>query len=551
MNARGQIAVVMLVLSVSLCACSTPGNSDRADRDASAQPAVPLFEDLGSLHHAVTTSNERAQKYFDQGLRLVYGFNHDEAERAFREAARMDPDCAMAWWGVALSLGPNINLPMDAARNEKALEAVRKAEALLSGASEPERAYIAAIATRYSADSKADRVKLDRDYSNAMKELSRRYPEDTDAAVLYAESMMDLKPWQLWTAGGKPQEGTGEILRVLESVLTRDPNHPGANHYYIHSVEASPNPEKGAASAERLRTLVPGAGHLVHMPAHIYIRTGNYSGAIEANANAVRVDEAYIARTKAQGIYPMMYYTHNFMFLSTAASMTGECGKALDAAAKAVGVAAPMAGHEPMAEYVLPWSLFAMARCGRWDEVIATARPADATPSTLAFWHYARGLAHLQKGDVNEARKDRAALSETRSKVPADFTLNLNGAQNLLSIAESVLDARLAAASGDRNAAINHWKKAVDLQDRLTYDEPPAWYYPVRESLGGEYLRTRRYAEAERVFRRDLEINPNNPRSLFGLREALRSQEKNANDAGRQFDSAWKNSETTLSVDAL
>ena len=388
-------------------------------------PTTPLFDDLGSYHFAVTTSNDLAQRYFDQGLRLVYGFNHDEAERAFREAANLDPNSAMAWWGVALSLGPNINLPLDAARNQRALDAVQRAQSLVSMASEKERAYIDAIAVRYSSDPNADRAELDRRYAGEMKELADRYPDDNDAAVLYAESLMDLKPWQLWTVDGQPQEGTEEILRVLEAVLARDPNHPGANHYYIHSVEASPNPERATASAERLRTLVPGAGHLVHMPAHIDMRTGNYAKAMEANANAARVDEAYMARTNVQGVYPMMYYTHNFMFLSAAAGMLGQSQAALDSAAKAVSFVSPMVGHEPMVEYVLPASLFAMARAGKWSDILGSARPADSTPSTLAFWHYARGLAQLSQGNLDEARKERsefaAASTEGAFRFRAEF----------------------------------------------------------------------------------------------------------------------------------
>src|SRR5688572_4156083 len=367
MNMRRFPATLVLLFVAS--GCTNPRDTSKTD------PGIPLFDDLGAHHHAVTTSNEMAQKYFDQGLRLVYGFNHDEAERAFREAARLDPGLAMAWWGVAYTLGPNYNLPMDAKRNGAALEAVQKAQSLQAGASENERAYIAAVSTRYSSDQSAGRADLDRAYGNAMKDLHAKYPEDNDAAVLYAESLMDLKPWQLWTSDGKPQEGTTEILRVLESVLARDPNHPGANHYYIHAIEASPNPEKGAPSAERLRTLVPGAGHLVHMPAHIDIRTGDYNAAIDANAKAAQADEAYFARTKKDGVYPMMYYTHNFQFLSTAASMLGQSQKALDAAAKAVANVQHMAGHDPMAEYVLPWSLYAMVRNAKWDDVLKYAQP--------------------------------------------------------------------------------------------------------------------------------------------------------------------------------
>lgn len=536
-----------LLLLLSVLSCTRPDNS------AESAPAVPLFEDLGTHHHAVTTSNEMAQKYFDQGMRLVYGFNHEEAERAFREAARLDPNCAMAWWGVAYTLGPNYNLAMDATRHAAALEAIQKAQSVQASAGEQERDYIAALATRYSADPAAQRADLDRAYSDAMKELSRKYPDDTDAAVLYAESLMDLKPWQLWTSDGKPQEGTEEILAVLESVLARDPNHPGANHYYIHAIEASPTPEKGAASAERLKTLVPGAGHLVHMPAHIFIRTGDYNGAVDANAKAARADEAYFARTKAEGVYPLMYYTHNFQFLSAAAGMVGHSKESLEAAAKAVANAAPMAGHDAMAEYVLPWSLYAMARNAKWDDILAYAQPADSTPSTLAMWRYARTLAYIAKNDLQTARKERQEFDAARMRTPADLMLNTNRAHDLLNLAGEVLEARMAAAAGDRKSAITYWKKAVEMQDRLIYDEPPAWYYPVRESLGGEYLRDKQYAEAEKVFRRDLEINRNNPRSLFGLSEALKGQRKNAEaeEAAGRFQKEWQSAEVELSVPLL
>jgi tetratricopeptide (TPR) repeat protein len=514
---------------------------------------VPLFDNLGSHHHAVTTSSPMAQKYFDQGVRLVYGFNHEEAERAFEEAARLDPNLAMAWWGVAYTLGPNYNLPMIADRNQKAVDAVQKAQSLSAGANESERAYIAAIATRYSADPNADRVNLDRAYADAMKALHQKYPEDNDAAVLYAESLMDLKPWQLWTNDGKPNDETEEIVKVLEGVLARDPNHPGANHYYIHAIEASPHPEKGVASAGRLRTLVPGAGHLVHMPAHIFIRTGDYQGAIDANAAAARTDEAYFSRSQKQGMYPLMYYTHNFQFLSTAAGMLGQSKQSMDAAAKAVANVAPMAGHDPIVEYVLPWSLYAMARAEKWDDILAYPQPLGSTPATRAMWHYARGLAHLGKGDLKGAANDRQDLANAISKVPKDAMLNTNRAHDLLFIATEVLDARLSAANGNRNSAVAHWLKAVAKQDTLIYDEPPAWYYPVRESLGGEHLRLKMFADAEKIFRKDLEKNPNNPRSLFGLSEALRAQSKTAeaDTTRQQFDQHWQASEVTVDTQKL
>jgi len=548
-----RISLTLLVL-VSVCvSCGNQSTSSKTNPSPQTQSSVLLFEDLGTHHHQVTASNAMAQSYFDQGLRLIFGFNHDEAERAFREAARLDPNCAMAWWGVAYALGPNYNLPMNAEQNARALEAVARAQAVQSGLSDSERDYIAAISTRYSSDTKADRAVLDRNYGDAMKELHERYPEDNDAAVLYAESLMDLKPWQLWSRDGKPAEGTETIVKLLESVLARDPNHPGANHYYIHAIEASPDPEKGLASAERLKSLMPGAGHLVHMPAHIYIRTGNYQGAIDANANAARADEAYFARTKMEGVYPLMYYTHNFQFLSAAAATLGQSAKAMEAAEKAVKNVAPMAGHDPMVEYVLPWSLYALVRCEKWDDILAYPRPADTTPATLAFWHYANALAHLGKGNLELTRKSRTEFESTRASVPKNQMLNTNPAHDLLAIASSVLEGRLASASGDTKSALSLFRKAVGIQDQLVYDEPPAWYYPVRESLGGELLRVKQYAEAERVFRRDLEINPNNPRSLFGVSEALRGQSKivEADEFLRRFETEWKGADVQVRVATL
>jgi tetratricopeptide (TPR) repeat protein len=546
-----QRATALFLLAALSISCGTV--SDNKSQAPEATGSIPLFDNLGSYHRTVTTTSEQVQKYFDQGLRFIYAFNHDEAARAFREAVRIDPSCAMAWWGIAYALGPNYNLPMDPKNNASALEAVQKAQSLQSQASEPERAYISAIATRYSADPKADRAELNRVYGEAMKALYQKYPDDSDAGVLYAESLMNLKPWQLWSIDGKPAEGTTEIVKVLETILARDPNHPGANHYYIHAIEASPSPEKGLASADRLKSLVPGAGHLVHMPAHIFIRTGDYQGAIEANANAASADEAYFARTNKDGMYPVMYDTHNFQFLATAAAMIGQCGKALDAAAKAVKYVASMAGHDPMAEYALPWSTYVMARCMKWDEILASPRPADNTPATLAFWHYARGLAQVAKRDLNAARKERDDFIAVKSKISQDLMLNLNRAQDLLSIAASVLEARLSSAAGDSKSAIGHWSKAVEIQDRLIYDEPPAWYFPVRESLGGEYLRQKQYGEAEKVFRRDLELNPKNPRSLLGLREALRlqSKEAEAGEMARRFEDFRKDFDIAISVEGL
>ena len=527
-----------------------PGNAGAAQKEMAPSPAVPLFDNLGAHHHVITTGSDQAQRYFDQGLRLVFGFNHDEAERAFLEAARLDPECAMAFWGVALTLGPNINMPTDPERNARAHEATRKAQELSGRASAPEAAYIRALAARYSPDSAADRTALDRAYAQAMAELSRRYPDDLDAATLYAESLMDLRPWRLWNKDGTPAEGTEEIVSVLESVLKRDPAHPGANHYYIHAVEASPRPERALASAKRLERLVPGAGHLVHMPAHVYMRTGDYAGAVRSNQVAAHVDEAYIRATGVTGVYPMMYYAHNLHFLAIAAGMQGNSAAAKDAATRLTATLGESIAHMPMAEFMLPTPIYVALRFQHWDEVLRQPAPGATFLTTVALRHFARGVAHAALNDLKTAETDRKELEEVRGRVPADALFNLNLCTNVLEVAAAVLEGRLASARGDHPAAIAAWKKGVAAEEHLSYDEPPAWYYPVRESLGGELLRAGKPQEAERVFREDLARTPHNGRSLFGLWRSLVAQKKRqeARTARKEFEAAWRDADVKLRV---
>jgi tetratricopeptide (TPR) repeat protein len=526
----------------------------RAEAPAKAG-TVPLFDNLGTHHHPIKTRSKAAQQYFDQGLRLAYGFNHDEAERAFREAARLDPTAAMPWWGVALVPGPNYNLPMDAARNAQVLDALAKARARAKKTDARERAYVEALAARYSADPKADRAALDRAYATAMAALSRRYPDDLDAATLYAESLMNLRPWKLWNPDGTPAPETSEILSVLESVLKREPNHPGANHYYIHATEASNDPGRALPSAERLKTLVPGAGHLVHMPAHTFIRTGDYLGAAEANAVAARVDEAYMKRAGSQGVYPLMYYNHNLHFLAIAAAMAGQSAVAREPAARVAQAAAPLVKEMPMAEFLVPTPYYVAARFQRWDEALAFPEPqpaADLT-ATRALRHWVRGVALAARGDVAGAEGERRSFQALREKVPADAAFNINATRGVLDVADAVLEGRIASARGDVEAALAAFRKGVAAEETLTYDEPPAWYYPVRESLGGELLRRGRAAEAEAVFREDLRRNPRNGRSLFGLWKSLEAQGRAADAATvrGEFEQAWKAADVTLRVEDL
>jgi tetratricopeptide (TPR) repeat protein len=524
----------------------------KAPAAAPRQP-VPLFTDLGSFHRAITTKNKLAQKYFDQGMRLLYGFNHDEAERAFREAARLDPACAICWWGVAIVLGPNINLPIDPERNEKAVEAVVKAKSLSVGASPVEQALILALMNRYTADPAADRAALDRAYADAMRAVRAKYPKDDDVTVLFAESLMDLRPWKFWNQDGTPADGTLEIVATLEEVLKRNPTHPGANHYYIHATEASPDPGRALASAKQLDTLVPGAGHLVHMPAHVYMRTGNYAGASDANAKAAKVDEKYIKEHDANGTYPVMYYTHNLQFLAVSAGMEGNAKVALEAAARAAAFVAPIVKDMPMAEFVVPLPIYMKLRFGLHGDVLREAAPSKELPTATALWHWARAYALTAQKKFEESAKETAAFEAARSLVPLDAMMNLNTSKSLLDVAAAALDAKAASVRGDRDAAIAAWSLAVAVQDTMAYDEPPAWYYPVRESLGGELLRAGKVAEAEAVFREDLRRNPASGRSLFGLIQALKAQKKDAGVPAleSQLKDAWRRADVVLTVDTL
>jgi hypothetical protein len=525
-----------------------------------AEPAEPkppvLLSGLGSHRHPIATSSPEAQKFFDQGMVMLFGFNHDEAFRSFEKAAQLDPKAAMPRWGMALAIGSNYNDPApEANRLKRARAEVDRALVLAASAPENERAYVDALAKRYAADPEsADKTALLRDYNAAMRELSRRYPDDLDAATLFAESGMNLRPWKLYRPDGTPEEGTEEIVAVLESVLKRDPNHPGANHYYIHAVEASRHPERALPSATRLETLVPSAGHLVHMPAHIYIRTGSYLEAEKSNAVAAEADRQYIRDSGASGMYPMMYYTHNIHFQSVAAAMAGRHGEAKKAADLLYAEALPGVAHEPMMEGFLTQPLFVALRFQRWEDVRRTEDPGSRLPLLRATWFYARALAAAATKDVKNARGLRTAYGAARDAVPAGSLASpQNSAAATLAVATSVLDARIAEAEGDRAAALAAWEKAVAAEDALAYDEPPAWYYPVRESHGAALLRAASAADAEKVFRADLDRNPRNPRSLLGLSKSLEAQGKTADAAfaHAQFEVAAKDADVPLRIEDL
>ncbi|MCC5627143.1 hypothetical protein LC613_02725 [Nostoc sphaeroides CHAB 2801] len=481
---------------------------------------------------------------------MIYAFNHDEAVRSFQYAAKLDPHLAIAYWGIALALGPNINLAIDPNRELAAYQAVQQALALSTQASAEERDYISALAKRYSQDVDADLYQLAADYAKAMATLVKRYPDDLDAATLYAESLMDLHPWQHWTKDGKPQPDTEEIVAILESVLKRNPNHTGANHYYIHAVEASPAPERALVSAKRLGTLAPTAGHLVHMPSHIYFRVGDYEGAMQANKQAIAQDDIYIKKYQVQGTYAMMYYNHNIHFLMVASSMAGKYKDALQSAETLVANATAIDPYAPMLEGFLGSKMLIQTRFSDWDAILKTPVPDAKLPTTTALWHFARGMAEAATGKLEDAASESRALLTAKQEISSEATIGFSPASRILDIASKVLDAKIARQKHDYESAILLLKKAVAVEDTLDYVEPPDWYFPTRESLGAVLLAKGDYAQAEKVFRADLEKYPHNGRSLFGLQASLQAlgKDKAAQLVKAELETAWKGDNKQLDI---
>jgi tetratricopeptide (TPR) repeat protein len=511
---------------------------------------------VGNHHHAIATTSPEAQRYFDQGFDLVFGFNHEEAVRSFKRSAELDPKAAMPHWAIAWALGPNYNLDVDDDRAKQANTAIAQALALSKGGPEAERAYIEAMAIRFPTDAKPDRTALARKYADAMRDLSRRYPDDLDAATLYAESLMNLRAWKLWSLDGKPAERTEEIVAVLESVMARDPNHLGANHYYIHTVEASPAPGRALTSAMRLDSLAPAAGHLTHMPAHIYARTGDHAAAARANEAGAKADREYFKIAPADSFYGLAYYTHNLHFLADSEMMQGNLAGARKAAAEVAEKLAPHTQMMPMIESLITMQASVLLRFGRHDEILASKQPPADHPVEVAWWHFARGVALARTGKPDDAAKEHDALVETTRKVPDEALFGgtgLESAKNIFALATLVLDARIAWARGSQAEAIRLWTSAVVAADKVPYDEPPIFFYPVRESLGAALLLSGKAEEAERAFRDDLARHPRNPRSLFGLHESLVKQGRTADAewVKRAFEEAWKNADTTLTLGAL
>ena len=574
MRAPYTVLSTLLVVSSILLGCSDPQpppgrtapapTADPAAEEVEALVAragAPLFDGMGDYHRAITTADPGAQRYFDQGMVLSFGFNHAESIRSFRAAQRLDDACAMCWWGEALATGPNINVTakgkaiMSPADQVAAYAAIQQAIARKDGASAVERDLIDALAVRYAPEPVEDRDSLDRAYANALGELTRKYPADDDIAALFAEAWMNTMPWNYWSDDGTPRPETVPVIAALETIVARNPRHPLALHLYIHAVEASSNPGRAEDEADTLLTLVPGSGHLVHMPAHLYWRVGRYHDAAEANVMAAAVDEAYIAQCNAQGFYPALYYPHNIHFLWAAASMEGRGAVAIDAARKvAANVRLEQIEQFPAVEFFHTIPLLALVQFGRWDEVLAETQPRADLAYSTAIWRYARGVAFANQGDVAAARAEAAALAPLKA---SDKVMFLDGvdypASALLTIADELLQGEIAMAADDLATAVAHFERAVAAQDALPYMEPPFWYYPTRQSLGVALLRADRAAEAEAVYRQDLVVYPHNGWSTYGLIESLEAQGKSVEAAEHRthFEAMWSLADVELSASRI
>ncbi len=545
-------ALVLRLLSVALilflAGCAT-------SREESGPPSTGRLYHLGHHTFKVTTQSVEAQRAFDRGLTLAYAFSHRAAEDEFRRAAQADPDCAMAWWGVALVNGPHINFPAVPPDHAKtAWDALTRAKALAPKAGELERALIGALEKRYANPPPEDRGPLDNAYAAAMREVWRAHPENADVGTLCAEALMDLHPWDFWQQTGGAQPWTAEVLATLEQTLKFNPNHPGATHLYIHAVEASPKPERALAAANRLRDLVPGASHLVHMPAHIYARVGQWTDAARANERAMAADAVYRATFAQPGFYAM-YMAHNTHFLAFTAMMRGRSADTIRLAREMVASVPEdfLKNYAPVADGYMIFVSEALMRFGRWEEILAEPQPRLGLPLSLALWHFTRAVALTALDRTEEARKEQAAFQATSAAVPKEWTFGNNSATPLLAIAANVLDGEMAAKAGRFDEAIAKLRAAVQIEDSLRYDEPPDWMQPVRHTLGAVLLRAGRAAEAEAAYREDLAKYPGNGWSLFGLSRSLVKQGKDseARRVERRFLKAWADADLKLSSTCL
>jgi tetratricopeptide (TPR) repeat protein len=555
----GLAVLVVVVLGIVWYVGGTPRTVADDGIKAPEIPGATLLEGLDGFHYPVT-ANAEAQRWFNQGMVLTWGFNHDAAARSFLMGTAADENCAMCWWGAALVLGPHVNAPMAPEDAPKAWARVQNALRLVEAVTPRERAYIEALAARYAEAPGEDRSALDRAWADAMAGVVAEYPDDLDATTLYAEALMDLQPWNYYDAEGQPLGQTGTIVETLESVMARDPGHPGALHLYIHAVEASADPERGVAAADRLREVLPGAGHLVHMPAHIYTRVGRYNDAVIANQNAIEADDAYLALCRpAPGVYPLGYVPHNHHFLWWAASMQGASAVALAAAEETAKrswlpdlMRVPdLIGLQDF--WVTP--LKARVQFGRWDEVLATPPPPPDLAYPTAIWHFAQGMAKARSGVADAAAPHLEALAEAAAD-PA-FESMFIGPQHPLSttlrIAERLLAGTVAAAQDDPAGAIAALEQGVALEDAAAYFEPPLWHAPLRQTLGAMLLESGQAAAAEEIYREDLQRNPENGWSLFGLERSLRAQNREAEaEALRgRFDAAWQHADVSLKASRI
>ncbi len=523
------VSVLLSVLTGPLCGEESP---------------VKLYKGLGSWSHPISTSNPEAQKFFDQGLTLAYGFNRYEALRSFRRAAELDPNAAMAYWGMALAQGPYVNMDGDPSFDIKGACAAVEAGLKIKSAPPREIAYLQAAAT-WCPEYKP------KVYSDALRALVKQYPDDLDAMTLYADSLLIPVRWHWYTNAGMPAEGVPEAEHSLESVLRRWPQHPGANHLYIHAVESSQSPERAIASAQRLMGITPAAGHMVHMPGHIWLIFGDWEMAASVNDRAAAVDREYFAAANIAGNSYSPYYFHNLHFILYARSMQGRKGDSLKAAGELTAATEPMAKAMPeMSDSFVAVPILALVRFREWDRILALAKPADAMKSSVVSWLYARALAFAGQGNREAAQQEQNALEKLHESLPADATWGQNKASAIANIASEIVAARLAATPAE---ALPHWQRAVELQDQLTYDEPPDWYYPIRESLGGALLTAGKPAEAELVFREGVKRSPRNGRMLFGLMESLKAQDKKqeVDWVKREYDAAWAKADVALRVSEL
>jgi tetratricopeptide (TPR) repeat protein len=520
------------------------------------RPKAPLFDGMGDHRHPISTSSKLAQRYFDQGLTLCFGFNHSEAIRSFRAALQSDPNCAMAYWGIAYASGPHVNKPMTKEENDRAWDALQKAIALKARATANEQAYIDAVARRYQAEFVEDRSALDKAYAAGMRDLVHRYPDDLDAQTMFAEALMDTMPWDYWLKDRSPKPETEEAFAALNQVLKRNPDHPGAAHFFIHAVEAGPHPELGLPYADRLRELVPQAGHLVHMPSHIYMRVGQYRDAELANLRAVKADQSYLRHCAAQGFYPGAYYPHNEHFLWYATMFQGRRDDALAAARKSAMVAnenycGPNKAVEAPRLRHLPWLTY--VRFGQWDEVLKVPRPSSTNDFLIdrAMWHFTRGLAFAAMHQADAAAREHSELAKLAA---SDEAKKLNNPQfpatSMLAVAEHWLAGKVAEARNDSATAIASLERAVKAEDELPYMEPAYWPVPVRPALGAVLLKAGQAADAERIFREDLKRWPRNGWGLLGLEQSLRAQGKleSAASVHSEFEQAWKRADVKLDL---